>query len=155
MRNPGILYSVLWNFLGTFMSRHTEFNGYWLFGFIVADATPLEVDLFQPARTGNTPADVAASLASRRFREQLDKAHFDRRRIHQARLGMVRSPEVRSEFIRSAAVPYAGEGCKREGYDVSFQVSAMLNAGEWVSAVRSTFVAPHDPALERQSALTS
>ena len=36
---------VLGNFLGTFTSRYSDYDGYWLFGFLVADLKDLRIDL--------------------------------------------------------------------------------------------------------------
>jgi hypothetical protein len=50
------------------MSRYSEFEGYWLFGFLVDGLTELRIDLLAPfAGMPVTPHDVAIHLAAAKF----------------------------------------------------------------------------------------
>ncbi len=67
---------VLHNFLGTYTSRYSDYDGYWLFGLLVGEVGELKIDLLSPTVGTTTSAPVAAviELAVRKFREQMEKA---------------------------------------------------------------------------------
>ncbi|MCE9583307.1 MAG: hypothetical protein K8T20_12535, partial [Planctomycetes bacterium] len=60
---------VLYNFLGTYTSRYSDFDGYWLFGFIVESTSQLTLDLMAaPTATSSAaPMVAAAQLAAAKF----------------------------------------------------------------------------------------
>ena len=45
MASRSVIKSVLWNFLGTYMSRYSDYDGYWLFGFLIEDMGELEINI--------------------------------------------------------------------------------------------------------------
>lgn len=47
---------VLGNFLGTYTSRYSEHDGYWLFGLVVAELGELEVNLLADPDDGSGTA---------------------------------------------------------------------------------------------------
>jgi hypothetical protein len=72
-----VLNSVLRGFLGSYSSRYSDFDGFWLFGFLVSDLALMEVDLLASVELGRdvgTPAKAArrwpspsSSTSSRRL----------------------------------------------------------------------------------------
>ncbi len=63
---------VLGNFLGTYTSRYSDFDGYWLFGFLVSDLGEFRIDLLAPnPGEPNTPLAVAVQLAAAKFDDQM------------------------------------------------------------------------------------
>lgn len=42
MARRRVIKSVLHNFLGTYISRYSDFRGYWLFGFLVSNRFDFE-----------------------------------------------------------------------------------------------------------------
>ena len=92
MPSSRVLRSVIHNFLGTFMSRESEFDRYWLFGFVVAASPELDIDLLSETEVGDgTPIGVFRSVAASRFADQLSKAGLERRRMENATLYWRRS----------------------------------------------------------------
>src|SRR2546423_1796918 len=75
MPRRGTVRALLHNFLGTYTSRYSEFEGYWLFGFIVAKLTKLEWNLLAPGNaTGDKVIEAAQRLAVERFSDQATRA---------------------------------------------------------------------------------
>src|SRR5262245_28787953 len=66
---------VLGNFLGTYTSRYSDSDGYWLFGFLVADLGELRIDLLAPpASDSEGPLGLAVRSAAAKFADQMQKA---------------------------------------------------------------------------------
>lgn len=68
------LMSVVHNFLETFTSRYSDYDGYWVFGHIIQELENEEVNLLKP-RTDetNTPKDLIKKIAVEKFFQQLKK----------------------------------------------------------------------------------
>jgi hypothetical protein len=145
-----ILRSVLWNFLGAYMSRYTDYEGYWLFGFLVPKPNCLEIDLLAAHPQPTTTEETAAHWAEVKFADQLNKASIEKSRIHSARLRITHSAQmIRSQVYR--VIPWPAHDIEREGYTVSLLAEARLDAGQHFAVEREMFVAPHDPAFEIRS----
>ena len=93
MARRKVIKSVLRNFLGTYVSRYSDYHGYWLFGFLVIDLGELEIDLLNEGG-GDPDSPVARSrqLAVIKFAEQLQKAGLARSLVRNARLKITRPP---------------------------------------------------------------
>jgi hypothetical protein len=146
MATRRVAKSVLRNFLGTLTSRYSDWQGYWLLGFVViALEEPLDYDLLDaevPGSPDQTPITHIRWLARVKFLEQLSKAGLDPTRIREANLIVERLParvEVRVERYTSA------------GYRVRFIVRAITDLGRAYESEQIVAVAPHNPAHERQS----
>lgn len=143
--NRGTLNSrgALDGFLGTFMSRYSCFDGYWLFGFLVSELAELQLDLLdQTLRAPTTPLETAKALAGAKFRDQLAKRSLSPTGLSSARLVLTRgkpSAELSGDRVRS-------------GYVVNFDCRVVDQGGRQFQLARSAFVAPHDPQCERRSA---
>ena len=135
------LRSVAHNFLGTFMSRYTDFDGYWLFGFIVERVPKATIDLLDQADADSSdPVAVFRAAAQSKFQEQLAKAGFGRDRLSGAELRWLRSD---LEMVPSVWGP-------RPGYKVTAEVLVGTVRRQF-SRVASEFILAHNPDLERRS----
>src|SRR5688572_4808609 len=73
MARRNMVLGALRNFLGTFTSRNSDADGYWIFGQVVGKAESLEIDLLQPAKArsakaeGSQPTVVARLLTALRI----------------------------------------------------------------------------------------
>src|SRR4029077_7714090 len=84
---------VLGNLLGTYTSRYSDYDGYWLFGFLVADLVELRIDLLATAvDDSHMPTGVAAQLAVERFDDQMRKAGLKRSQVREACVTIRRLP---------------------------------------------------------------
>jgi len=135
--------STLYNFLGTYTSRYSDYDGYWLFGLIVGDLQQLSIDLLHPdsGSQERTPKAVAVSLATIKFREQAVKAGVPLESVRDATLVIRKDPETKRSFVDYA---------ERVGYNVLFSVQAIMASGRVYQAETSVFVVPHDSRWERR-----
>ena len=132
---------ALYGFLGTFTSRYSECDGYWLLGFLVG-REPLLIDLLHqstiPAMSGD-PVDVARAVAFERFKVQLSKARIERDEVQSATL--------RIETLGGVHGLVAG----RAGRRMRFRTAVIVKGGRSVERAVDVGVAVHDPKFERQS----
>jgi len=137
-----ILNGILDNFLGTYTSRYSDYEGYWLFGVLVGDLGKLEIDLIFSGPTGTGPKIVARQVAAIKFREQVEKASFPISRVREAWLDIEKLPESKEGF--------AGD-YRRLGHDLRFSARVKLASGKEYKRGKVVFVAPHDSEFERRS----
>ena len=126
---------VLAGFLGTYTSRYSNYDGFWLFGFLVADLGTLVIDLLgvEPdLQTGLVSA--ATSIARERFADQLAKAGVSLAMVGEAKLEITRGPAVTGGWVN---------GTRSDGYDVVFTVEVLVDTGRRFHRQQSLFVAPH------------
>lgn len=138
------MQGVLWNFLGAFTSRYTDYRGYWLFGFLVSDLNEgLQIDLLDPScdRVGS-PVDAAVAAARTKFQEQCAKAGLLVSQLHDARLSILVPFESTSGVVN-------GRPCS--GKSVCFRASAVMAGGRRFERERIVFVAAHNPVIEMRS----
>lgn len=142
MPGAGVLRGVVGNTLSSYLSRYSQFRGYWLFGFLVPGLRALEVDLLGAPSAGDMPSDHASRRAQAVFREQLAKAGYPRARIARGVLVLDQGEpmHVVHEFRRG------------EGWRVVARVSVTTVAGRSFGAQQSVGVCSHDPLRESQSA---
>ena len=136
---------VLHGFLGTYVSRYSECDGYWLFGFLVPDLHNLRIDLLsdQACSANDTPKGAAMALARTKFRDQVVKTGLSLANIRAAELDIVRQPGTRKGFVNGRA---------QDGYCVLFKATATMDDGRVFERETSIFVAPHDGSIEYRSA---
>ena len=141
-----LINGALEGFLGTLVSRYSEWYGYWLLGFLAVDRRSLEINL----RLG-TDYDLHegrfAELALRKFDEQLGKWRIPAAWVADARMDVIWSEEVTSDFVATRH-----GGVKRNGYIGTFAASVKTDLGRTIARAKHVFVAPHDPHLELASA---
>jgi hypothetical protein len=145
MRKRAALKGALNGFLGTYTSRYSAYDGYWLFGYLVEAPPVPEIDLLDGVAAGWThdrsPAEAARLLAVDAFMGQLSKAGLWESDVREARLTIT----VARERIEQRA----GTG-PRLGHMMTFDAEVIADTGRIFIATRTLFVAPHDPAYERQ-----
>jgi hypothetical protein len=135
---------VLRNFLGTFTSRYSDVDGYWVYGYLVEDFKGLNINLLEPnADNANaSPSAFVIQLAKQKFEEQISKAKLQRTWLCKAHLEVLKLPESRTELVN---------GRSSSGYEMRFLTRAVTDLGQNYEAALSIFVAPHDPKVERRS----
>jgi hypothetical protein len=148
MATRRIIKSVLRNFLGTLTSRYSDWNGYWLFGFVVNDLERLDHDLLIPVASSpdDTPLAHIRSVATIKFQEQMSKARLDPIHIREANLILERLPGRVEVQYNPYSDPYT-----TSGYRVRFMVSAITDLGKVYECEQIVAVAPHDWTHEFQS----
>ena len=136
------LNGVLAGFLGTYASRYSDFEGYWIFGFIVETVDLLEIDLL--ARPSSAAGAIAAAenLAKTKFCEQLHKHGFANSAAAGANLRIVPGVEQVERL--------AGD-LRRLGRDLTFHASVLSDTGTRYTRTKVVFVASHDPRFEQRS----
>ena len=144
MPNRRNIKGVLRNFLGTFTSRYSDFDGYWVYGYLVKDFKELNINLLEPnADNANTsPSAFAIRLAKQKFEEQISKNKLPKSWFREAYLKALKSPESRMGIVN---------GRSSSGYEMRFLVRAVADSGHNYELDSSIFVAPHDPEIESRS----
>lgn len=142
-----VIRSVLWNFLGAYTSRYSDFDGYWLFGFLVGTGESREIDLLASQIVTSRPEETAAFLAQLKFADQLRKAGISKSEIRTARIGITRSPDRVRRRI-STIRPSPPHELERDCYTVTCHAEATLQDETVFAVERVLFVAPHDPSVE-------
>ena len=137
-----VLKSVLENFLDTYMSRNSDYHGYWVFGFLVNEIREVRFDLLTtPGVAPATPADAAAAIAAATFQIQLQKARLSLLHVNEATLTLTKmSRPVRGHVDSRPCM----------GYTLSLSAKAVTHHGKCYQRMRAIFAAPHNPAIERQ-----
>ena len=144
MASRKIISSVLQNFLGTYTSRYSEYEGYWLFGFLVRDLDEAAFDLLnQEPTVPNTPVAMAMSLAAGRFADQMRKAKLQVSQIADATLRIKKQTTAATGLVN-------GHSCA--GFILKFSATALMNDNKRYEHSRDIFVAPHDERVEIRSA---
>jgi len=136
--------SVLHNFLETYTSRYSDYDGIWVFGFIVETMLPANIDLMASSdfRADLPPEPFAVQLASTKFREQVSKGRLTLSSIREARLEILKGARNRNGLVN---------GTECVGWDVLFKVEVLMNSGEVYRREKSIFVARHDSRVECRS----
>jgi hypothetical protein len=139
------LQSVIHNFVETFTSRYSEFDRYWLFGYLVQEHLHLQLSLLiRPPATGqfDPPNTIAQRLAFESFWDQVNKAG-------------VKFEHIREAGVTIEAMPGVVEGTVNdrpcEGRQLLVSAIAVTDLGRVYQARKMFFVAPHNPQLEFQS----
>ena len=144
MARSRVMRSVLQNLLGTYASRHSDFQGYWLFGYLIADLGELRIDLLGVVTPAPYSAmEAATNLALTKFREQVSKAGLNFRRIKSASIVLERLATAERGFVN---------GHVSDGYRLRFAAAATMDTGRTYESESTVFVAPHDPSWEQRSA---
>ena len=134
---------ILHNFLGTFISRYSEFDGYWLFGFLVEDIQTTRIDLLSTnfEETDET-ISIAKQIAVRKFAEQFEKANIPISWLGEAFLEITKSPKPKECYVN-------GELCT--GYEMEFVANTVTDKEKLYKSASTIIVAPHNPIIELQS----
>lgn len=138
------LQGVIAGFLGTFGSRNSDYDGYWLFGLVVNDLDEESIDLLGSATSprGAKPGQFMQRLAKVKFRDQLYKAGFTPDFLSEAALELRRSTDPREGCIDGSSV---------RGFVVTLTVIAKASSGPSFANEATLLVAPHSTRLDRRS----
>jgi hypothetical protein len=135
---------VLHNFLETYTSRYSDYDGYWLFGVLIEELEQFNINLLDTGcgTTESAPMTAAVQLAATKFQEQMGKAGLSMSCIREARLAATKSSNLRNGYVN---------GHRSTGFDISFIARAVSHGGKSYECRKSVFVAPHDPDVELRS----
>jgi hypothetical protein len=138
------LNGALHNFLATFTSRYSDYDGYWLFGFLLKDAEDLKIDLINPNSDSpsSTPLQVAANIARQKFQDQLAKAGLNISCARDAHVTITKLSEPRRGFVN---------GHVSDGHEVRCLATVVTDLGKTYHRQMNIFVAPHNPEIEFRS----
>jgi hypothetical protein len=143
MATARVIRGVLGNFLCTYTSRYSNYDGYWLFGFLVAELGELRIDLLAPAdRELSSPLSVAIRTAATKFEDQVRKAGLVPGQVREAWLILRRMPGLVDGLVND-------HPCS--GYNIRFLAGALMDSGRQYGRERVIFVAPHNASVERRS----
>lgn len=132
--------AVMRNFLETYTSRYSDYEGYWLFGQVIDKFERLEFSLLVNGGTATEVVIAAVGrLAVERFAQQLKAARISRLWIRDAQLTMVRLPGQLSRLVNCH---------ERNGHLLRFAFRALSDHGKVYACEKQVFVAFHDPTLE-------
>jgi hypothetical protein len=139
---------VLDNFLGTYTSRYSDYNGYWLFGMLIGDVEEMSINLLSSTEneSPNTPLGTATKLAIQKFREQMEKAGLDLSYAREASVHFKKLPGAAEGFVNGRICP---------GHTIQFVARVVSHSGYAHERERRVFVAPHNPQFERKSDRTT
>lgn len=144
MATRKVIRGVLENFLGTYVSRYSEFDGYWLFGFLVENLRELSINLLeQGVNDPATPLGVAVSSAFTKFEAQRIKAGLAPAQVRNAWLTIRRLSGLVNGSVNCHTCV---------GFKLSFSAVAVMDDGTRYERERVLFVAPHDSHIELRSA---
>ena len=144
MTRRRVIKSALANFVGTYVSRYSDYRGFWLFGFLVDGPPELRIDLLEnAANSSNIAVETARKYATEKFAKQCEKAGVAPAHISEAWLTITRLPGR----VRGPVNGRSSDGC-----NVKFAAAAITDQGRRYNAERVVFVAPHDPTIEQRSA---
>jgi hypothetical protein len=138
------LKGILYNFLGTFTSRYSDWDGYWLFGLLVDDFKQIQIDLVNNNAENNNTKQFrfVKALAVGKFKEQIEKAGLGMSCVREARLDIIKPEDSTFGLVNNS---------KCSGYDVKFSVRVISDLGKTYKNEIVIFVAPHNPNVERRS----
>lgn len=138
---------VLYNFLRTYTSRNSDYQGYWLFGMLVREGLPeLWIDLLNPSNTSpkvtSLVVSVTAKLAVQKFQEQMERAGLPLSCVSEAYLEIARFPDLLKGQVN-------GRICGL--HKVRFLARVVCNHGKTFESEFTLFIAPHNPLAESRS----
>ncbi len=136
--------SALHNFLSTYASRYSDYDGYWLFGMVIDHLDAVEIDLLHAAEESeeSSPDGLLTRLAVEKFADQIKKAGLSISCLREAWLYITKPPVVTHGAVN---------GYLCAGHEVQFAARAVSDLGKTYEAAITAFVAPHNPLAERQS----
>lgn len=144
MSSVKAIKGALNNFLATYTSRNSDYDGYWLFGLLVKDLTNLNFDLLKEFKEPSRPTSLqfAEISAAKKFRCQMQKTGVSVARIAEARLEITKTSDTISGF-------YGKWG--RTAHVIRVYAHVKTNHGRLFTAETSLFAAPHSFFFESRS----
>lgn len=135
---------VMRNFLATFTSRNTDYEGYSPFGMLVPDLGEMEIDLLSPHPSigSSSPVEAVVQIAADKFQEQCEKAGLSALALSEARLLLRKDPNPTTLLVNET---------HRVCHEISFALHVSSGFGKTNHLATSLWIAPHDPSLEIQN----
>ncbi|MGC4070969.1 MAG: hypothetical protein QM760_00300 [Nibricoccus sp.] len=130
--------------MSAFTSRYSDYDGYWLFGFLVTRGERFTFDLTGDIQTEIGDPIVSAAFYRVRslFYQQLEKAKIP--------MGLISSASV---FLEKNQVAKLGPVNHQAvlGQDVIISARGVSDLGTVYTSTKIIFVARHDPEIELRS----
>jgi hypothetical protein len=138
------LTGVLCAFLDAFVSRDSDYDGYWIFGLLVREADEFSFDLLRASSNIEGPPvfATAAHIARSKFARFLEKSRIPAEFVSDGRVVISK---------REPATRGLVNGRTSNGHQYSFQAEARSDLGKQYTARKIVFIAPHDPSVEHRS----
>lgn len=137
------LTGVLCGFIDAFVSRYSDYDGYWIFGLLAREGDQISFDfLHTSVNAKESPIiSAAASIAKTRFHKLLQK------------FGIPAEFVSEGKFIMSKQDPARGlvNGHASDGHLYLLQAEVTSDLGKKYTAHKTIFIAPHDPSVEHRS----
>jgi hypothetical protein len=97
MASRKTMKGILQNFLGTYTSRYSDYNGYCLFGMFVSDLDELKINLLATENIAgeSKPMTIARQLAVTKFNEQANKVGLAVSQMREAHLTIKKLPALK------------------------------------------------------------
>ncbi len=139
------LRGVLHNFLSSLTSRYSDYEGYWLMGFVARDGRDVRLNLLgESARVGTQIEMALATRAISLFRDQVHKVRLPFRHIERASLIVSASPLDFSVRVNGQLCP---------ARKVTFTAEVTTDLGTRYERSMCHLIAPHDPEVEMRCVL--
>jgi hypothetical protein len=137
-----VIKGVLHNFLGTYVSRNSDFEGYWLFGFIVEEIQQVRINLINKnLDDSNRRIMIAERVAIQRFTELANKAGMQMSWLNEAYLEITKLISPLDVYVNDRLCT---------GYKLLFKVHVETDLGISYENSSSLIVAPHNPEIEKR-----
>jgi hypothetical protein len=147
MPSRKLIAGVLRGFLGTYVSRYSDLDGYLVFGLAADGLDGLDVELTSAGPPPSLdPVSEVRRLAIQRFAEQLAKADLPWSVVASAKLTIARDAERSRDPAASVAIRVV------TGYDYTFTIAVVTDLGRPYRAERRAFIALHTPGAFARSA---
>jgi hypothetical protein len=137
------LTGVLCGFIDAFVSRNSDYDGYWIFGLLVRESNEILFDLLHSNsdREKSPVLSAAAQAARSNFARQLEKSRIPAEFVSEGKVMMSKLEPARG----------AVNGRPSDGHVYSVQAEATSDLGKKYTARKRIFIAPHDPSVEHRS----
>jgi hypothetical protein len=138
------LTGVLCGFLDAFVSRYSDYDGYWIFGLLVRERAEVSFELLRGSSDmpGSPVFSAAVRIAKSRFASLLEKYCIPPEFVSEASVAVSRlEPATRG--------PVNGRTCT--GHHYLLVANAASDLGKHYTAHKRIFIAPHDPSVEHRS----
>jgi hypothetical protein len=138
------LTGVLCGFLDAFVSRDSDYDGYWIFGLLVRDADVFSFDLLRASSNidGSPVFAAAAQIAHSKFAKLLEKSRIPAEFVSEGKVVISKLELATLGLVNGRA---------SNGHLYSLRAEATSDLGKQYTARKIIFIAPHDPSVEHRS----
>jgi len=138
------LTGVLCGFLDAFVSRNSDYDGYWIFGFLAGEAYEVSFGLLSTNSNAEGPSafSTAARIAQSKFAELLEKSRIPMEFVSQGRVIITKLEPATLGLVN---------GRTSNGHLYSIRAEVMSDLRKQYTASKVIFIASHDPSVEQRS----